>query len=103
MQRKRLRILGRVNDIMRRTAILALVASATLALGACGPDDQASVGATQASANASLPASAVEPLVLAAPSDGQAASSPIAAAQASLAADTQQVTPVLHSAPVASE
>ena len=85
---------------MRRTATLAL---ATLALAACGPDDQASVSATQASANASLPASAVEPLVLPTPSDGPAASSPIAAAQASLAADAQQVTPVLHSAPDASE
>jgi len=85
---------------MRRTAILAL---ATLALTACGPDDQANVGAAQASANASLPASAVEPLVLPTPSDGPAASSPIAAAQASLAADAQQVAPVLHSAPDASE
>ena len=81
---------------MRRFSILALI---TLALAACGPDDQASVSATQASANASLPASAVEPLVLAAPADAQAASSPVEAAQASLAADAQQVTPVLHSAP----
>ncbi|MGX6998784.1 hypothetical protein [Caballeronia sp. KNU42] len=85
---------------MRRTAILAL---ATLALTACGPDDQASVSVTQASASTSLPASAVEPLVLSSPSDVQAASSPIAAAQASLAADAQQVAPVLHSAPDASE
>ncbi|WP_158940531.1 hypothetical protein [Burkholderia sp. S171] len=89
---------------MRRTAILALTALATLTLAACGPDDQAGVSATQqASANASLPASAVEPVVLAAPSDDQAASSPIAAAQASLAADAQQVAPVLHSAPASSE
>ena len=92
---------------MKRTAILALAALATLALAACGPDDQATVSATQASANASLPASAVEPLVLAAPlaapSDDQAASSPIAAAQASLAADAQQVAPVLHSAPAGTE
>ncbi|CAN7767974.1 hypothetical protein [Caballeronia sp. dw_19] len=88
---------------MKRTAILALMASATMALTACGPDDQASVSDTQASANSSLPASAVEPLMLAAPTDGQAASSPIAAAQASLALDAQQVTPVLHSAPDASE
>jgi hypothetical protein len=85
---------------MRRIALLALV---TLPLAACGPDDRASSSATQASANASLPASAVEPLVLAAPGDAQAASSPIAAAQASLAADAQQVAPVLHSAPDASE
>ena len=87
---------------MKRTAILAL--AETLALAACGPDDQASVSATQASANASLPASAVEPLGrMPAPSDDQAASSPIAAAQASLAADAQQVAPVLHSAPVGTE
>jgi hypothetical protein len=96
--------LGQAEDIMRRIAILASAgALATLALGACGPDDQASVGATQAAANTSLPASAVEPLVLAAPSDEQGASSPIAAAQASLAADAQQVAPVLHSAPVGTE
>jgi hypothetical protein len=89
---------------MRKTAMFVLAALTTLALGACGPDDeQASVSATQASANSSLPASAVEPLVLPAPSDDLAASSPIAAAQASLAADAQQVTPVLHSAPDASD
>ncbi|OXC74965.1 hypothetical protein BSU04_29625 [Caballeronia sordidicola] len=41
--------------------------------------------------------------MLAAPTDSQAASSPIAAAQASLAADAQQVAPVLHSAPDTSE
>jgi hypothetical protein len=50
-----------------------------------------------------LPASAVEPLVLSTPSDDPAASSPIAAAQASLAADAQQVAPVLHSAPDSSQ
>jgi ABC-type oligopeptide transport system substrate-binding subunit len=85
---------------MRRTAILALT---TLALAACGPDDHASVSAAQATANTSLPAGAVEPLVLPAAADGQAASNSIAAARASLAADAQQVTPVMHSAPDATQ
>jgi hypothetical protein len=85
---------------MRRTAILAL---ATLALTACGPDEHESFSSTQAAADQSLPASAVEPLVQAAPTDDQAASSAIAAVQASLAADAQQVSPVLHFPPDATQ
>jgi hypothetical protein len=81
---------------MIRTAVLALT---TLALAACGPDDQESFSSTQAAAAPSLPASAIEPLVQAAPSDELAASSAIAAAQTSLAADAQQVAPVMHSPP----
>jgi hypothetical protein len=81
---------------MRRTAILALT---TLALTACGPDDHESFSSTQAAADPSLPASAIEPLVQAAPSSDLAASSAIAAAQTSLAADAQQVAPLMHSPP----
>jgi len=81
---------------MRRTAILALT---TLALTACGPDDHESFSTTQASANPPLPASAIEPLVQAAPSSEMAARSAIAAAQTSLAADAEQVAPVMHSPP----
>ena len=85
---------------MRRTAILAL---ATLALTACGPDEPDSFSSTQAAADPSLPASAVEPLVLAVPTDEHAASSATAAVQASLAADAQQVAPVLHFPPDATQ
>jgi hypothetical protein len=81
---------------MRRTAILAL---ASLALTACGPDEHESFSSTQAAANQPLPASAVEPLVQTPPTDEQAASNAVASAQASLAADAQQITPVLHSPP----
>ncbi len=81
---------------MRRTAILAL---ASLALTACGPDEHESFSSTQAAANQPSPASAVEPLVQTPPTDEQAASNAVASAQASLAADAQQITPVLHSPP----
>jgi hypothetical protein len=85
---------------MRRTAILALT---TLALTACGPDDQENFSSTQAAADASLPASAIEPLVQAAPSSELATSSATSAAQTSLAADTQQVAPVMHAPPDATQ
>jgi hypothetical protein len=89
---------------MRRTALLALTAFAVAAaLAACGPDDHDSFNSTQAAADQSLSASAVEPLVQVAPSSEQAASSAIGAAQTSLAADAQQVTPVLHFPPDATQ
>jgi hypothetical protein len=81
---------------MRRIAILALT---TLALAACGPDDQTGSTASQAAASPSLPKSAIEPLVQAAPSSELAASNAIAAAQTTLATDTQQVAPVMHAPP----
>jgi hypothetical protein len=81
---------------MRRTAI-AILTLASLALTACGPDEHESFNSTQAAADQPLPASAVEPLIQ--KTGEQAASNAVASAQASLAADAQQITPVLHSPP----
>lgn len=90
---------------MRRTVVLALAA---LSLSACGPDDRPVNENSSAKADtsvaqpaqgaASFPASAVEPLISAQAND-QPASSPAVAAEQSLAADAQQVTPVLHYPP----
>ncbi|MFM0110079.1 hypothetical protein [Paraburkholderia nemoris] len=92
-----------------RLASAAFVALATFALGGCGADDSGSASmsssptaennavaqsATTAPAAAMLNASA--PLA----ADPAAASDPITQnMQASLAADSQQVTPVMHYAP----
>jgi hypothetical protein len=93
----------------KRLASAALVALATVALNGCGADDSAQPAAssTQAAANhdaapnaASFPATpmlnASSPLA----ADPTAASDPITQnMQASLAADNQQVAPVMHYAP----
>ncbi len=86
---------------MRRTIVPLLAA---LSLSACGADDHAAndggiVNAgTAPSQGASSSFVAVEPLV-SLPAGDQPASTPAAAAEQSLAADSQQITPVLHYPP----
>lgn len=87
---------------MRRVAVLILTA---ISLSACGPDDHAATESSAVNASivsvqaaAATPPIAIEPLVNMSASD-QPASTPGAAAEQSLAADTQQITPVLHYPP----
>ena len=97
---------------MRRDSGLtraALVALATLALSGCGADDAApsAASSSQAVANddatANPPASPAMPILEASSTlaaNPAAASDPITQnMQASLAADSQQVAPVMHYAP----
>ena len=93
----------------KRLASAALIALATLALNACGADDSASTAtssspgvadndATQAPATSAAATLVDASAPLAA--NPAAASDPITQnMQASLAADSQQVAPVMHYAP----
>ena len=92
----------------KRLASAALIALATLALSACGADDSAAT--TTSSSPAVADNHAVQPPVISAAAlpvastplvaNPAAASDPITQnMQASLAADSQQVTPVMHYAP----
>lgn len=93
----------------KRLASAGLVALATLALGGCGADDSAPSAASSTPAvanNNAAPNAAASPAtpILNASStlaaDPAAASDPITQnMQASLAADNQQVAPVMHYAP----
>ncbi|WP_258194199.1 hypothetical protein [Paraburkholderia sp. BL18I3N2] len=93
----------------KRLASAALVALATLALSGCGADDSAPSAASSTPAvanNDAAPNAATSPAtpILNASSplaaDPTAASDPITQnMQASLAADNQQVAPVMHYAP----
>jgi hypothetical protein len=70
-----------------------------IGLSACGPGEQpVNDGVAANTSSASSPSIAIEPLVATSASD-QAASTPAAAAEQSLAADSQQITPVLHYPP----
>ena len=98
----------------RRASGAALIALATLALNGCGADDSASVG-TSTTTSSSSGIGANEAVQQRAPSSAALpmpdASAPLAAnpagasdpitqnMQASLAADSQQVAPVMHYAP----
>ncbi|MFM0730637.1 hypothetical protein PQQ52_09115 [Paraburkholderia sediminicola] len=90
-----------------RLATLVFVALATFALSGCGADDSASISSSPSAANSDTAQnSAINPA-----SDMLNASAPLAAGpaaasdaitqnvQASLAADNQQVAPVMHYAP----
>ena len=89
----------------KRLASAGLVALATLALGGCGADDSApsAASSTPAVANNNAAASPATPILNASSTlaaDPAAASDPITQnMQASLAADNQQVAPVMHYAP----
>lgn len=87
----------------------ALVALATLALSGCGADDSAPSAASSSQAvagNDAAPAAAILPAAPILNASSTLAANPAAASdpiaqnmQASLAADNQQVAPVMHYAP----
>jgi hypothetical protein len=96
-------------------AIAALVALATFTLSGCGADDSASPSTASTSSTSSSPTAAnnvaAQSATIAPAAEMLNASAPLAAdpaaasdaitqnMQASLAADTQQVAPVMHYAP----
>jgi hypothetical protein len=96
-------------------AIAALVALATFTLSGCGADDSASPSTSSTSSTSSSPTAAnnvaAQSATIAPAAEMLNASAPLAAdpaaasdaitqnMQASLAADTQQVAPVMHYAP----
>jgi hypothetical protein len=87
----------------------ALVALATLALSGCGADDSAPSAASSSQAvagNDAAPGAAISPATPILNASSTLAANPTAASdpitqnmQASLAADNQQVAPVMHYAP----
>ncbi|MFM0035456.1 hypothetical protein PQQ53_29150 [Paraburkholderia strydomiana] len=91
----------------KRLAGAALLALATFALSACGADDSPSTATSSAPSAADDPAQRPATLSAALPdASAPLAANPVAASdpitqnmQASLAADNQQVAPVMHYAP----
>lgn len=107
----RIRRLSRASTTLSTAAVVAL---ATIMLDACGPDDSSSATSTSRSADTPSP-SARSAAATALPDTGASAnpgaapayganaadtaSDPAQSAQASLAADSQQVAPVMSYAP----
>lgn len=93
----------------KRLASAALVALATVALSGCGADDSAPSATSSSPAvanNDAAPDAAMAPAAAMLDASSTLAANPTAASdpitqnmQASLAADSQQVSPVMHYAP----